>query len=150
MPPQLVESRNRSNLPNALLWLVPRNVPALKCFKDNENQFYVGKVRHCGEQAFAITLERTSTVMPGSLLTLGRNGDIVIRGDPSISSGLICAPRHRQSTDLSRRIHCQILLNSKTREIIVRDKSSTCSTEIISMPEKLPYSVLCRALWALC
>ncbi|CAF9935003.1 MAG: hypothetical protein HETSPECPRED_009426 [Heterodermia speciosa] len=76
MPPQLVESRNRSNLPNALLWLVPRNVPALKCFKDNENQFYVGKVRHCGEQAFAITLERTSTVMPGSLLTLGRNGDI--------------------------------------------------------------------------
>ena len=76
---------------NVLFWLVPRSTSAFKCLADPHNAFLVDKVRHCGEKAFAISLEQASTAMPGSLQIFGRKGDIVIREDSSISSGLIFA-----------------------------------------------------------
>ena len=135
MPLQSTQSKDESESgPNVLFWLVPRSKSASKCLMDEENHLWVGKVRDCGEPAFAISLENTSSNMPGCLLTLGRNGDIIIR-EERVSSVAIYASSDRQSTDYSRGVHCQILLHSKTHEIIIRDKSSTNGTEIVSMPE---------------
>ena len=89
---QQIGHRAGSDPVNVLFWLVPRSAPAFKCLGNTVNRYYVGRVRQCGEQAFAITLERASRIMKGSLLTFGRNADIVIEDNPNISSGLPALP----------------------------------------------------------
>jgi hypothetical protein len=97
--------------PQILFWLAPRSGPALECLNNPANQHYVGSVPGMAGPAFVIGFGCPSQT-PECLVTLGRRADIEISGS-QIST-----------------VQCQILLHPKTREILIRDKSSLQSTRV--------------------
>ena len=108
----------------ALFWLGPRNAVATRCVQDESNSDSVETIPDSnGQKAIAITFDKEVRA-PGSLLTIGLDGDVELKG-------------HKIS-----RNQLQIQLHLKTLEILIRDTSTYRNTRIINTtdPENLYFS----------
>lgn len=107
-----------------LFRLAARNIAALKSIQNEVNRDSVGLLPGLNpSEAFIIAFDR-DVQTPGSLLTLGREGDVQLLG-----------------SQISR-IQCQIQLNPKTQEILIRDTSASKNTKVVNFmnPESLFFS----------
>lgn len=107
-----------------LFWLAARNAKAWNSIENELNSDTVGPVPDLNtHKAFIVAFDRDVRV-PGTLLTLGREGDVQLL-EPGIS-----------------RIQCQVQLNPQTQEILIRDTSTCKNTKVVNYakPESLFFS----------